>query len=382
MLRAIMEPILAFDKDRPTRAEIRLGALRRNFRRARELAGPGVKVMAVVKANAYGHGIVRVATELVAEGADYVGVAFLEEGILLRKSGIRAPILVLGAISTPQIPSFLEHDLDLTCPSLEKARAISAAAVKAGRKARIHLKIDTGMERIGVHWYSARPFIDEAISLPGLEIAGIFSHFATADTDLGFAREQLTHFNEVLAYLDGLGRRPALVHMANSAALVNLPEARFDMVRPGILLYGYEPSPLRNIGLEPVMRLMSKVCYFKCVEAGATASYGRIWKAPEATRLATVPIGYGDGYSRSLSNKGEVVIRGRRLPVVGRVCMDQLMVDLGPDGEAYNGDEVLLFGRRGEDYLPAELLCERMDTIPYELTCMVSSRVPRIYVED
>ena len=356
--------------------------MRRNFRRARELAGPGVKVMAVVKANAYGHGIVQVTRELVAEGADYVGVAFLEEGIFLRKNGLRAPILVLGAISTPQIPSFLEYDLDLACPSSEKARAISAAALAAGTRARIHLKIDTGMERIGVHWYSARPFIDEVLALPGLEVAGIFSHFATADADLGFAAEQLARFNEVLAYLDGLGRRPPLVHMANSAALVNLPEARFDMVRPGILLYGYEPTAFRTMGFEPVMRLMSRVCYFKCVRRGATASYGRTWTAKEDSRLATVPIGYGDGYSRALSNRGEVIIRGRRLPVAGRVCMDQLMVDLGPDGQAYNGDEVLLFGRRGEDSLPAEFLCGLLDTIPYELTCMVSARVPRIYVED
>ena len=154
------------------------------------------------------------------------------------------------------------------------------------------------------------------------------------------------------------------------------------MVRPGLLLYGYEPTRLRAVGLEPVMRLMSRVSYFKSLRAGASVSYGRAWSSPEDTRLATVPIGYGDGYSRALSNKGEVIIRGRRLPVVGRVCMDQLMVDLGPDGEAYNGDEVLLFGVRGEDSLPAELLCERMGTIPYELTCMLSSRVPRIYVED
>ena len=377
-----METILPIDADRPTRAEIRLGALRRNFAKARGLAGPGVKVMGVVKANAYGHGILRVASELVAAGADYLGVAFLEEGLFLRRAGLTAPILVLGAINAGQIPRFIENDLDLTLPSAEKARAVSEAAVAAGKKARVHLKFDTGMERIGVHWYSAEPFLDEVLALPGLEVAGVFSHFATADEDLGFAREQLGRFESVLSLLDERGRRPPLVHIANSAALVNLPEARYDLVRPGILLYGYEPSPLKTVGLEPVMRLMSKVAYFKSVRSGARVSYGGTWAPAADTRLATIPIGYGDGYSRALSNKGEVVIRGRRLPVVGRVCMDQLMVDLGPDGEAYNGDEVLLFGTRGADSLPAELLCERVGTIPYELTCMVSSRVPRLYVED
>jgi alanine racemase len=377
-----MDTTLPIDADRPTRAEIRLGALRRNYELARSLAGPGVKVMAVVKANAYGHGLVRVATELVAAGADYLGVAFLEEGEALRRAGVKAPILVLGAVATAQIPRFIESDLEITLPSLEKARAVSAAAVAAGARAAVHLKIDTGMERIGVHWYSARPFVDEVLALPGLDIAGLFSHFATADGDLGFAREQLGRFREVVGYLESIGKRPPLVHMANSAALVALPESRFDMVRPGLLLYGYEPSPERRVGTEPVMRLMSKVVYFKVARAGAGVSYGLAWRADSDTRIATIPIGYGDGYSRALSNKGEAIIRGKRYPVVGKVCMDQLMVDLGQEGEAFNGDEVLLFGSRGEDRIDAQSLCERIGTIPYELTCMVNSRVPRIYVED
>lgn len=372
----------SIDGDRPTRAEIRLGALRRNFRRARELAGPGVKVMAVVKANAYGHGLVRVATELVAEGADYLGVAFLEEGEILRRSGVVAPILVLGAIANTQIPRFIESGLDITLPSVDKAKAVSAAALAAGARARVHLKIDTGMERIGVHWYSARPFLDTVLALPGLDIVGLFSHFATADDDPDFAREQLSRFREVLDYLESIGKRPPLVHMANSAALVDMPQARFDMVRPGILLYGYEPSPRTKVGLEPVMRLMSKVVYFKAARDGAGVSYGQTWKTRGPTRIATIPIGYGDGYSRALSNKGEAIIRGGRYPVVGRVCMDQLMLDLGPHGVAYNGDDVLLFGTNGADSIAAEVLCERIGTIPYELTCMVNSRVPRIYVED
>lgn len=377
-----MESVLPIDADRPTRAEIRLGALRRNFRRAKELAGPGVKVMCAIKANAYGHGILRVAQELVAEGADYLGVAFLEEGIFLRSNGVDAPILVLGAINERQIPRFLEHGLDLTIPSIEKARAVSAAAVALGRSARVHLKVDTGMERIGVQWHSSAAFFDTVLGLPGLEIAGLFSHFATADTDLDFARLQLERFSSTLGILKERGLTPPLVHIANSAALVNLPESRFTMARPGICLYGYEPTPLAHVGFEPVMRLMSKVAYFKVVRADTGVSYGLTWRAPADTRVVTIPIGYGDGYSRSLSNKGLVVIRGKTYPVVGRVCMDQLMVDIGPDGEAYNGDDVLLFGAKGDDRVDAEFLCQMLGSIPYELTSMISARVPRIYVGD
>jgi alanine racemase len=367
---------------RPTRAEIRLGALRRNFARARELAGPGVKVMAVVKANAYGHGMVRIARELCVSGADYLGVAFPEEGVCLRQAGIDAPILVFGAANERQIPIFLEHGLELTVPSAGKARAISAAAVAAKTTARVHLKIDTGMERIGEHWYDAEAFLDEVLRLPGLDIAGLFSHFATADDDLDFAREQIGRFRSVIELLERRSALPRLVHMANSAALVNLPESRFSMVRPGILLYGYEPTPLRSVGFEPVMRLMSRIGHLKRIRAGASVSYGRTWRAPAETRIATIPIGYGDGYGRSLSNKGEVAIGSGRYPVVGRVCMDQIMVDLGPDGLARDGDEVILFGRKGDIGIEAETLCARMGTIPYELTCMVSARVPRIYLEE
>jgi alanine racemase len=377
-----MNPTSPRSEDRPTRAEIRLGALRRNFARARELAGPVVKVMAVVKANAYGHGLVRVAAEFVALDADYLGVAFPEEGIVLRRAGIEAPILVLGAVATEQIPRLIEHDLDVTIPSIEEAKAVSSAALAAGKRARVHLKVDTGMERIGVHWYAAKPFLDETLDIPGLDVVGLFSHFATADNDPSFACEQLARFREVLGYLDSIGKRPPLVHMSNSAAFVDMPEARFDMVRLGLFLYGYEPSPRTRTGIEPVMRLMSKVVYLKEVREGAGVSYGRIWKTDGPTRIATIPIGYGDGYSRALSNKGEAIIRGTRYPVVGRVCMDQLMLDLGPSGEAATGDDVLLFGTEGADSIAAEVLCERIGTIPYELTCMLNARVPRVYVED
>jgi alanine racemase len=377
-----VELTFPIDTERPTRAEIRLGALRRNLARAKALAGPGALVMAIVKANAYGHGIVRVARELLDSGADRLGVAFLEEGMFLRAAGVRAPILVLGAINVRQVPLLLAHDLEFALPSVEKAEAVSAEATKAGTKARVHLKFDTGMERIGVHWYSAAPFVERALSLPGLEVVGAFSHFARADDDRDFSARQIERFERVLDRFRALGGLPPLVHLANSAGLVNFPEARYSMVRPGIMLYGVEPTPLARVGVEPVMRLLTKVAYFKVTKAGDGISYGHTYVPGRDTRIATLPVGYGDGYPRTLSNRSGVIIRGRKYRQVGNVCMDQMMVDLGPDGTAYNDDDALLFGERGGDVLPVEELCDAIGTIPYELLCAVSARVPRIYVEE
>lgn len=367
---------------RPTRAEIRLGALRRNFTRARELAGPGVAVMGVVKANAYGHGMARVARELLACGAGYLGVALAEEALALRSDGISAPILVLGSPPDESMRELIEAKVEFNVPSAAKARAAAAAAAGTRGRARVHLKIDTGMERIGEHWYSAEPFIDEALALPSLEIVGLCSHLATSDCEPEFAREQLSRFLEVLGLMDARGRRPELAHIANSAALASMPESRLDMVRPGILVYGYEPAPGTRVGLEPVMRLASRISFVKTARKGARVSYGGTWTAPRDTRVATVPIGYGDGYSRSLSSRAEVSVAGRRAPVIGRICMDQLMIDLGPGAAEDEGEEVILFGERDGVRLPGEELCSLMDTIPYELTCMVAERVPRVYTED
>jgi alanine racemase len=372
---------------RPTRAEIRLGALARNFARARELAGPGVRVMAVVKADAYGHGMLRVARELLDQGADYLGVALIEEALALREAGFEAPILVLGSPPDESLPLFPRHGIDLTLVSGAKARAAYAAAAALGRSIRVHLKIDTGMGRLGARWNELEALAEELSGLggqggPGLEVVGAFSHLATADCDLDFAREQASRFRAALRVLAARGIEPPLAHLENSAGLVALPGERFDMVRPGIMVYGYEPSPWKKVGVEPVMRLVSRIAFVKRLEAGQAVSYGQTWRAATGTTIATLPVGYGDGYSRALSNKGRVLIGGRERPIAGRVCMDQTMVDLGPDSGAREGDEALLFGRRGDEVLPGEALCELLGTIPYELTCMVGSRVPRIYVED
>lgn len=377
---------------RPTRAEIRLGALRRNFARARELAGDGVKVMAVVKADAYGHGMVRVARELLKEGAAYLGVAIVEEAVELRRSGIDAPILVLGAPPDEALPLFARHGIDLAVTSIAKARAARAAAEAEGKSIRVHAKIDTGMGRIGVGWKEVAPFAEEFSDLvarggerggrAGLELIGAFSHLATADCDLDFAREQEARFRAALKVLASKGIEPPLPHLENSAALVAMPEARFGMVRPGIFVYGYEPSPWRKVGLEPVMRLVSSLSFVKTVEAGDGVSYGRTWKAAAGTTIATVPLGYGDGYSRSLSNRASMWTGGAAHPVRGRVCMDQTMLDLGPGSKSREGDEVIVFGMKGSEGIRGEELCAMLDTIPYELTCLVGARVPRVYVED
>ncbi len=373
---------------RPTRAEIRLAALRRNFSIARDLAGAGVKVMAVVKADAYGHGMVRVARELVEQGADYLGVALIEEALALREAGFEAPILVLGSPPDESLPLFAKHDVELSLVSAAKARAASAAAAAVGRSIKVHLKIDTGMARLGAPWDGLEPLAEELSGLkagqgrPGLEIVGAFSHLATADCDLDVARGQAERFRSALRTLKKRGIEPAIAHLENSAGLVSLPDARFDMVRPGILVYGYEPSPWRRVGVEPVMRLLSRLSFVKSLRAGEAVSYGHTWRAASDTRIGTLPLGYGDGYSRALSNRASVLVGHERRPVAGRVCMDQTMVDLGPESTVEEGDEALLFGRRGGDYLPGEELCQLLGTIPYELTCMVSCRVPRVYVED
>jgi alanine racemase len=373
-------PIAAF-RHRPTRALVSLPNLANNFAIARTLVGPDVKIMGVVKANAYGHGILEVGQALLSLGAHSLGVALLEEGILLRESGITAPILVLGAINADQIPDFLRHDIAITSSSIDKSRSISAVAVAMGKTARVHLKIDTGMERIGVHWYKADAFIDTTLALPGVAVEGVFSHLAKADTDRDFTHEQIARFSALVDRLAKAGRLPPLVHLANSEGIIHFPAARFNLVRPGILLYGYASrKAFGDRTLRPVMSLLTKVAFFKVVPAGAGISYGHTARTTRQTRVVTLPIGYGDGYSRLLSNRGEVIIRGVRHQVTGTVCMDQTMVDIGPDGTAYNGDDVLLFGEHDGHTVALESLCDAIGTIPYEVLCMIADRVPRLYV--
>lgn len=368
---------------RPTTAFVDLDALRRNLDRLRARVG-GAKVMAIVKANAYGHGLVPVSRALLRFGADALGVAFLEEGIALRRAGVHAPVVVLGGIIGNQISHFLEHDLEITASSVFKLEQIEEVAKAMQKTARIHLKVDTGMERIGMHWDTAAGLFEAAVRSPHVELAGVFSHLANSDAaDPGYTRLQLERFLEATSYFERRGLPTPTRHLANSGAILQHPDTYFDMVRPGISLYGLYPSTAvaRSVELEPVLSLKTRVVYFKVVRAGSPVSYDGTYVPARDTRVVTLPVGYGDGYSRGLSNRAHVLIHGKRHPVVGRVTMDATMIELGGDS-AYNGDEVVLIGRQGEEQIDCEELAAHLGTIPYEVLTNLNTRVPRVYVED
>jgi alanine racemase len=367
---------------RPTLVEVSLERLAENFRLIRQHVTPA-RVMPILKANAYGHGLVRTAQLMEELGADYIGVAVLEEGILLRENGIHTPILVLGGILGNQVPAFLKYDLTLTASSIDKLCQIEEAAVETGMPAKVHLKIDTGMERIGVHYYSAESFLETALRCQHVDVEGIYSHFANADApDLSDARKQLEHFQEVLAFYEQRGLPPPrLRHMANSPAILRLPEAHFDMVRPGLLLYGIYPVQdlPHSVEVHPALSWKSRVVYFKVIQPGHPVGYGSTWQTDHPVRAVTVPVGYGDGYFRSMSNKAQVLLRGKKYPVVGRISMDQIIVNIEGDS-AYNDDEVILIGEAEGQAITCEDLAEWAGTIPYEILTNINTRVPRVYI--
>jgi alanine racemase len=374
-------PAPTSDVLRPTAVEVSLARLTDNFQAIRAAVAPAA-VMPIVKANAYGHGLVPVARHLVTLGAPSLGVAFLEEAVALREAGVSVPILVMGGIFGDQVPVFLRHGLTLTASSVDKLCHIDETAGALGVTARVHLKVDTGMERIGVHYYSARTLLERAAECRHCVVEGVYSHFANADAaDLTSARLQLARFLEVLTWYDRHGVTTPIRHMANSGAVLQLRESHLDLVRPGILLYGVYPSAevARTIDVRPALSWRSRVVYFKVVKPGHPVSYGSTWQSDHPVRVVTVPVGYGDGYFRALSNVAQVMIRGKRYPVVGRVCMDQIMVNLEWDS-AYNGDEVVLIGADGSELITCENLAEWAGTIPYEVLTSINTRVPRVYV--
>ncbi|MCK6504485.1 alanine racemase [Myxococcota bacterium] len=366
---------------RPTHLDVDLDALAGNVEAIQARVGPAVQVMPVLKANAYGHGLVPVARLCQRLGVPWLGLAYLEEGIRLRRAGVTTPILVMGGILGSQLPLFLEHDLTLTASSVDKLQAIEACAAALGRPARVHLKIDTGMERIGVHWYSAEPLLRASLGLRHVQVQGIFSHLANADAvDLSHARLQLERFQEVLDFYPRHGLPTPIRHLANSGAVLQLPETWLDLVRPGLLTYGVMPSeeipPMA--GVRPALTWSSRVVYFKVVAPHSPVSYGSTWAPDRQTRMVTVPVGYGDGYMRAMSGRAQVLIGGRRHPVVGRICMDQVMVDIGQDS-AWNGDRVLLLGRDGDQEITVEELAGWAGTVPWEVLTNINTRVPRVY---
>lgn len=363
---------------RPTHAIVDLSAVAHNIRYIRSLVG-NKQIMAIVKANAYGHGILEVARQSVDSGAEYIGVGFLEEGIFLRQNDVDAPVLVMGGILGYQVKKFIQYDLEMTVSSLELASHINSEI--SHRKAKVHLKIDTGMERIGVSHKFAVEFVRRVAMMKNIDIVGLYSHFSSSDDDLEFSALQLERFQVIIHGLKKIGIEIPLKHIANSASVINNPDSHFDLVRPGLILYGITPFPASDvhIPIRPVLMLSSKVVFIKRVPAGTGISYNRKYYTDRDCNVVTVPIGYGDGYSRILTNRGYVLIHGKRYPIIGAVCMDQLMVNLGDDTAAF-GDEVVLIGSMENETITAWEIADKMGTIPYEITCMINARVPRIFV--
>ncbi|MEW5920295.1 MAG: alanine racemase [Bacillota bacterium] len=372
---------------RPTWAEVDLTKIMANVREFRRLLPDAVSLMAVVKANAYGHGAPETAAAALAAGASMLGVASLEEGIKLRRRGIEAPVLILGYTDPQHVALLKEARLTPTVYNWEGARAFSQQACALGCRIRFHFKVDTGMGRLG----PAKPresllLLEKVAGLPGLELGGVFTHLACADErDRVFTERQLALFRELLGAAAGKGIHVPLRHAANTAGLIGYPEAVFDMVRVGIGIYGYYPSAAvdrSKVRLQAALALKSRIVYLKKVPAGTPVSYGGSYRTPRATRIATVPLGYGDGLNRHLSNGGFMLVRGQRVPIAGRICMDMTMLDVGSLPVVREGDEVVAYGRQGSGEISLEEVADRLGTISYELLCNVNARVPRIYLQD
>lgn len=361
---------------RPTWAEIDLSALVGNLRLLRKRVGPRVKIMFVVKANAYGHDAVLCALAAQkARAADWLGVSSVEEGLALRSADVKLPILILGSLYPfESVLAAAAHDLTPIVASLESARRVAEAALRLRRNINIHVKVDTGMGRIGLRPEAAVALMRDISALKGIRVQGIYTHMAKAEDDAAFTTRQIKSFNGVVNSLIQEGLRPPLVHAANSAAALRHPGSRFDLVRPGLAAYGlYE-------GFVPVLTLKSKIVYIKTAPKGATVSYGATWRAKRVSLIATLPIGYGDGYTRALSNKAAVLVGGKRCPVVGRVTMDQVMIDVTDAPRARVGDDAVLIGSQEGSSVTASELARLCGTIPYETATALSSRVPRVAV--
>jgi alanine racemase len=320
--------------------------------------------------------IARKAVEL---GADYLAVAVLSEAIELRRAGFTTPILILGVSPVSAAQDIVDNDITQVVCTMELAAALSAAAVRQGKTAKVHLKIDTGMARIGIRPAEAGAFAQRLVQLPGLELEGMFSHFAAADSrDKTYARQQLASFKEAIAAVEAGGIQIPLKHIAESAAILEMPEAHFDMVRIGIIQYGLWPSDevQKKIDLRPVMKVCAKLAFVKEMQPGETIGYGRAFTIKRPSRIATLPLGYADGYLRAFAGKASIEVCGKRAPVVGRICMDQFMVDITDIPAAEEGSEAVIFG---SSTLTTDEAASWLDTINYEVTCLMSPRIPRVY---
>jgi alanine racemase len=363
--------------------EVDLDAFASNLRLIRRLVGPGVRVHLVVKADAYGHGASRIARVAAEEGVHSLGVATVDEGAELRRDGIALPIIVLSPTLAIEADRIVAHGLIPTVGNLEAARAVGARALALGHAAAVHVEIDTGMGRSGVAAADAPEFVRTLAELPGIELGGMYTHFPRADDPDGaaLAERQLLEFRQVVDALRAAGIDPGILHAANSAAIVRHPDSRLEMVRPGILAYGLTPSATVAPpgGLRPVMRFVSRLVHVRELPPGHPVSYGGDFVAPERMRVGTAAVGYGHGYPFALSGRGYALLRGRRVPILGRVTMDTTVFDLRGVPEARLGDEVVLFGRQADERIRASDLAELAGTIAYEILCGIGRRVPRVY---
>lgn len=370
---------------RPTYAEIDLGVIRNNINAIRANLPAGVKFMAVVKANAYGHGIYEAATAAVNAGAEFLGVAIPDEGAFLRKMGITAPTLVLGSLSPAEFEGSIECGLSVTIFSPSTLKALNECAKRLNKVVNIHIKYDTGMNRIGIKTLDELSnFLILLKDCEQLKLEGMFTHFAVSEIeDTSFTIEQNKRFVEAATLLKQTGYSDILLHASNSGAALSLPNSlSYDMVRCGIAIYGYRPSPTCgvSVNIRPALSWKTSITQIKEIYPTETVSYGRRFTASEKRLVATLPVGYGDGYRRNMSMKAEVLIAGLRAPIIGSICMDQCMVDITDIPNISVGDEVVLIGAQGEGYISANELANWADTISYEIVLGISPRVPRIYL--
>ncbi len=369
-------------------SEINLDHIAGNVREIVKRIGKMTELMAVVKADAYGHGVLETIPTLLSNGASRLAVSMLDEAIQLREIGVKVPILVLSYTEPARAQEIIKHNITQTVFSHDLAGALSEAAMKLGREARIHVKIDTGMTRVGFQpGYRAVKDVVEIINLPGIVVEGLFSHFASADeTRRDYTMLQYERFESIIQELNRIGIMIPVKHVANSAAIIQYPTLDLDMVRPGIILYGLYPSEevdRSNLQLKPAMELKANVILVKDADEGVPVSYGRTYVTKRKSRIATLPVGYADGYSRLLSNKGRVLIHGEYAPVIGRICMDQCMVDVTDiPFDVKTGDEAVLIGVQGNNEITADEIARLTNTINYEVVCLIGKRIPRVYLKE
>ena len=364
---------------RPTWAQVSLKNLEHNFKTIKSRLLSKTKIMVTVKADAYGHGLIPVARRLVANGVNFFGVASIDEGIRLRNAGIKTPVLILGVILKKDILPLFTYNLTPTVCDFEFASALNHKAAKLNTPKSLHIKVDTGMGRIGVLYDEACSLVEKIHDLKFIKIDGIFTHFPLADTNRKFTLWQIKLFQRLVTDLNKRGIDIPLIHAANSMGLIDYRDSYFTMVRPGLAVYGLYPKLGLKINLRPVLSLKTRVIFIKQVPVGYGVSYGHTYKTKRCTRIATLPIGYGDGYPRNLSNLAWVLIANKKWRISGRICMDQIMVDVGSQ-KLKVGDEVVLIGKQGTQEITAEELADLSKTIPYEIVCGLGSRIPRIYI--